>query len=100
NCGLFKTQLRLVDFNECRNVHNEFEMLNISKRTHLCLRPVQNSRTNLSGPNNCQRCLIASSSVLHVEQANGSVCVLGIATPTMADCIQSEGPLYYLGIVT
>ncbi|EDW58137.1 uncharacterized protein Dvir_GJ15193 [Drosophila virilis] len=93
NCGLFKT--RLERFNDCTNKNPG----TIDKSRNLCLVPQRNA-SHAGVSDDCTKCLTASTSVLHVERADGSFCVAGIATPTTNDCIVNSGPIYYTSIVS
>ncbi|XP_030567069.1 uncharacterized protein LOC115767069 isoform X2 [Drosophila novamexicana] len=96
NCGLFKT--RLERFNDCTKVDLKRQVSGIDKSRNLCLVPQPNA--SLPGVrDDCTKCLTASTSVLHVERADGSFCVAAIATPTTNDCIVNSGPIYYTSIV-
>nr|XP_032295926.1 uncharacterized protein LOC6635432 [Drosophila virilis] len=96
NCGLFKT--RLERFNDCTKVELKRQVSAIDKSRNLCLVPQRNA-SHAGVSDECTKCLTASTSVLHVERADGSFCVAGIATPTTNDCIVNSGPIYYTSIV-
>ncbi|XP_064538583.1 uncharacterized protein LOC135428470 [Drosophila montana] len=97
NCALFKT--RLERFNDCTKVELKRQVSGIdTSRTHMCLVPQPNASHGGQG-DGCTKCLTASTSVLHVERADGSFCVAGIATPTTNDCIVNSDPIYYTRIV-
>lgn len=48
---------------------------------------------------NCVPCLTASASVLHVPQADGTLCVAGIATPTTNECVRNKTELIYYTMI-
>lgn len=48
---------------------------------------------------NCVQCLTASASVLHVPQADGTLCVAGIATPTTNECVRNKEELVYYTMI-
>ncbi|EDV97601.1 GH14606 [Drosophila grimshawi] len=96
NCNMFSS--RLVKSMECANVpvKPEVEGLYIP-RTHLCLAPIPaDSQPSQNG--SCTKCLMASTSVLHLERYDGSICVAGIATPTKSKCVVNKNPIYYTSI--
>ncbi|XP_030079298.1 uncharacterized protein LOC115482955 isoform X2 [Drosophila hydei] len=91
NCGLFK--LRLERLSDCRVPELSRPVTGINTNaTHICVRAMPETSPRLDG---CKNCLTATSSVLHVERSDGSLCVAGIATPTTDECtVNSESTLY------
>ncbi|XP_023176415.1 uncharacterized protein LOC111603168 [Drosophila hydei] len=91
NCGLFK--LRLERLSDCRVPELSRPVTGINTNaTHICVRAMPETSPRLDG---CKNCLTATSSVLHVERSDGSLCVAGIATPTTDECtVNSDSTLY------
>ncbi|XP_030246249.1 uncharacterized protein LOC115565305 [Drosophila navojoa] len=91
NCGLFQT--RLERLSDCRVPELRLPVRGIDiTSTHICARAMPESSARSDG---CINCLTASSSVLHVERADGSLCVAGIATPTTDECNLTDNPVLY-----
>lgn len=97
-CDLFQQQLTPVGFDKCVGVRNDRNVTAIMPDTHICVEP------GLAQPpqdpkSSCIQCLTASSSVLHVHRADGSQCVMGIATPTTNVCLENSKEMLYYTLI-
>ncbi|XP_023034810.1 uncharacterized protein LOC111519279 [Drosophila willistoni] len=94
NCGLFKQEMTMLSFGECRNL---VKQSSINSKSHWCLKS-EATRRNSS---DCNNCLLSRASVLHIERKNGEMCVVGIATPISNDCLETGlgQKLYYTSLL-
>ncbi|XP_017074221.1 uncharacterized protein LOC108109932 [Drosophila eugracilis] len=96
NCEWFEQEMSLRPFNTC-NVTITSEVKGVNSQTHFCVYPVN---TPASKAGSCFRCFRASASVLHAVQADGRVCVAGIATPTGGKCYKTgNADLYFTSFI-
>ncbi|XP_062140226.1 uncharacterized protein LOC133848607 [Drosophila sulfurigaster albostrigata] len=97
SCTKFTMQLQNLNLKECNNVKVTRQIEDLATdQSHFCLLPLPIYKEG----EECSKCLIATSSVLHVERMDGTQCVAGIATPTYNKCIEEDSPLYFTNILT
>ncbi|XP_068159714.1 uncharacterized protein [Drosophila tropicalis] len=86
DCPLYELPMRLVPTSDCADLTNLGNVQGLSA-THLCVEPKnQNDLNMFSRATKCAPCPAVVGSILHLIRPNGNRCVLGLATPTGAEC--------------
>lgn len=98
NCELFEQEVYLEQNSKCRKVQNQRGVKGLGT-SEFCVRVGATVSPVASGESQCQKCLTASTSVLHIKKPNGVYCVAGIATPTTNECDEKVEYLYYTNIL-
>ncbi|SPP86382.1 uncharacterized protein LOC117588738 [Drosophila guanche] len=97
NCQWFEKEVTIFTFHSCDRVSINRPLSGIDANNHLCVTPGMERQS--STPGACVDCLRGSASGLHAIRRDGSVCLLGIATPTSKSCTSSTHPLYYTSLL-
>lgn len=97
-CGLFRQKLRLMSTNKCSGAKNALNVTIDMENSHYCMEAVENSSSD-GQDSNCVQCLTASASVLHIQGADGTLCMAGIATPTTNECHRKDNELIYYTMI-
>ncbi|EDV99589.1 uncharacterized protein LOC6565398 [Drosophila grimshawi] len=85
DCPFYELPMRLLPFDGCKNIDNVAGVQNLPT-AHLCLEPINLGELAANKSSSCAPCPAVVGSVLHLRRPNGDRCVLGIATPTGANC--------------
>ncbi|KAH8288229.1 hypothetical protein KR054_011410 [Drosophila jambulina] len=87
DCPLYELPMQLRPNWACEDLPNYGGVKELGS-LHLCLSPVggELALQRFSNDSTCAPCPASVGSVLHLVRPGGSRCVLGIATPTGADC--------------
>lgn len=98
NCELFEQEVHLEEISKCRLVQNQRGVKGLGS-SQFCVRVGAAVTPVASDGNQCRKCLIPSTSVLHIKKPNGVYCVAGIATPTTSECDDRVEYLYFTNIL-
>lgn len=68
--------------------------------SHLCVEPMDGERElqRFSNSSTCAACPASVGSVLHLVRPGGGRCVIGVATPTGAEC--EARTMYFTGLLS
>lgn len=98
-CGLFRQKLKPISSNKCLGANNTLNVTIDMEQSHYCMEAVLEKNSSDGQDSNCVQCLTASASVLHIQRADGTLCVEGIATPTTNKCLRNEKELLYYTVI-
>ncbi|XP_030379168.1 uncharacterized protein LOC115627584 [Scaptodrosophila lebanonensis] len=100
DCALYEQPMRLMLSNACSSVRNADDERG-TPPGRFCVAPIRAESGLANGAtdtaDNCTQCLGHVGSVLHMLRADGTRCVLGVASPAPADC--DEQPMYYTSVL-
>ncbi|XP_034490177.1 uncharacterized protein LOC117793856 [Drosophila innubila] len=96
DCPLYELPMRLLPSDACKDIANSEGIQDLPSR-HMCVEPMNPALLRATNSSSCVPCPSAVGSVLHLLSANGSRCVLGVASPTGDNC--HADVMYYTSLV-
>lgn len=99
DCPLFEMPMRLRPAWACGDLPNYGGVQDLGS-SHLCVEPMDGERElqRFSNSSTCAACPASVGSVLHLVRPGGGRCVIGVATPTGAEC--EARTMYFTGLLS